>query len=234
LLLKFFNKYFMEIQYDIHHFTFGSYLSPDEQELVMANSNLVKYNKNDNIFLYTTRTSHVMYLKSGLVKIFKESRQSKNNILKVEKSNSFIGLMSIFGYETHQYSGTAIEPTEVLFIDIQVFKNLIKQNGQFAQHIIHTIALDGLYVFDKLICQTYKQLPGRVADVILYFSEKIYENETFIFPMSRRELAEFAGTTKESFIRTLTEFKNDKIIELDGSKVTIKSMKIIKTLSELG
>jgi len=68
----------------------------------------------------------------------------------------------------------------------------------------------------------------------LYFSENIYQSETFLFPLTRRELAEFAGTTKESFIRTLTEFKNDKIIDLDGSKVTIRSMKIIKTLSELG
>ena len=51
---------------------------------------------------------------------------------------------------------------------------------------------------------------------------------------ARRELAELAGTTKESFIRTLTEFKNDKIIYLDGSRVEILSMDIVKTLSELG
>jgi CRP-like cAMP-binding protein len=219
---------------DISQFIFSQYLSPDEQALVKTNSNLVKYEKNDNIFLYTTRTSHIMFVKSGLVKIYKESRHSKTNILKIEKSNNFIGLMSIFGHETHQFSGTAIEPTEILFIDIQVFKDLIKNNGRFAHFIIHTVSLDGLYIFDKLICQTYKQLPGRVADVILYFSENIYQNESFSIPLTRRELAEFAGTTKESFIRTLTEFKNDKIIELEGSKVTIKSMKIIKTLSELG
>jgi CRP-like cAMP-binding protein len=47
-------------------------------------------------------------------------------------------------------------------------------------------------------------------------------------------LAELAGTTKESFIRTLGEFRNDKIIGLDGSKVKINSMTIVKTLSELG
>jgi CRP-like cAMP-binding protein len=47
-------------------------------------------------------------------------------------------------------------------------------------------------------------------------------------------LAELAGTTKESLIRTLTEFKNDKIIELDGKTIKIKSMDIIKTLSRIG
>ena len=82
--------------------------------------------------------------------------------------------------------------------------------------------------------QSHKQLPGRIADVILYFSEIIFKSHVFEFPFTRRELAELAGTTKESFIRTLAEFKNDKIIELEGSKVTINSMKIIKTLSDLG
>jgi CRP-like cAMP-binding protein len=82
--------------------------------------------------------------------------------------------------------------------------------------------------------QSHKQLPGRIADVILYFSGVIYKSEEFDFPFTRRELAELAGTTKESFIRTLAEFKNDKIIDLEGSRVKINSLRIINTLSELG
>lgn len=81
---------------------------------------------------------------------------------------------------------------------------------------------------------SHKQLPGRIADVLLYFSEVIYGSEKFTFPFTRRELAELAGTTKESFIRTITEFKNDKIINLDGATVDIVAMKIVRTLSELG
>ena len=101
-------------------------------------------------------------------------------------------------------------------------------------HIINQLSKDGLFIFDRLMSQSHKQLPGRIADVILYFSDVIYNNPEFEFPLTRRELAELAGTTKESFIRTLTEFKNDKIIDLEGSKVKINSLKIIRTLSELG
>ncbi|MBS3771222.1 MAG: winged helix-turn-helix domain-containing protein, partial [Bacteroidales bacterium] len=67
-----------------------------------------------------------------------------------------------------------------------------------------------------------------------YFAEKIYDSNQFSFPLTRMELAELAGTTKESLIRTLTEFKHDKIIELEGKHVNIKSYDIIKTLSRLG
>ena len=73
-----------------------------------------------------------------------------------------------------------------------------------------------------------------MAAVILYFSEIIFKQQVFDFPLTRRELAELAGTTKESFIRTLAEFKNDKIIDLEGSRVSINSMKIIRTLNEKG
>jgi CRP-like cAMP-binding protein len=73
-----------------------------------------------------------------------------------------------------------------------------------------------------------------VADLVLYFYTLFDNNPTFRFPLNRRELAHFAGTTKESLIRTLTEFKNDRIIELNDREVKINSMEIVKTLSRLG
>jgi len=121
-----------------------------------------------------------------------------------------------------------------LFIDINIFKQIVNSNGRFAQFLLNHLSQQGLNLLDRLMGQTHKQLPGRVADVLLYFSEVIYKSQRFTFPLTRRELAELAGTTKESFIRTLTEFRNDKIIEIDGSEVEIKSMKIVKALSELG
>lgn len=217
-----------------NYFPFFEYLADDEIELIRQNSNIVYYNKHDNIFLQQTRTSHIMFIKSGLVKIYKKGRMDKTNILCLETSGNFLGLMSVFGKDIHTYSGSAIEPTEILFIDINVFKQIINKDGGFALYLLNVISLSGLFVFEKLLAQTYKQLPGKMADVLIYLSETIYKSTKFTFPFTRRELAEMAGTTKESFIRTLTEFKNDKIIELNGQEIEIKSMKIIKTLNEFG
>jgi CRP/FNR family transcriptional regulator len=219
---------------DDFFFPFFDYLSDEDIQLIKQNSNIVTYHKNDNILLQHTRTSHVMYLKSGLIKICKEGRMRKSIILNLESAGSFIGIVSVFGKDINEFSAIAVENSEVLIIDVNIFKSILERNGIFALIIIHEISLNSLYMFDKLQAQTHKQLPGRIADVLLYFSEIIYKSLRFSFPLTRRELAELAGTTKESFIRTLTEFKNDKIIELIGSEVEIKSMKIIKTLSELG
>ena len=213
---------------------FSKLLSNEELALVKANSNIVVYNKKEVIFRQNTRTSHIMCIKSGLVKIYKEGRNNRYIILKISVENEFLGLMSIYGGDMHQFSASAIQPSEICFIDINVFNQILKSNGDFSLHIVNQLSIDGLFIFDRLMSQSHKQLPGRIADVILYFSEIIYKSDEFEFPLTRRELAELAGTTKESFIRTLAEFKNDKIINLDGSKVKINSLKIIKTLSDLG
>lgn len=213
---------------------FGQFLREEELAEINRNSNLVTFNKREIIFRQNTRTSHIMFVKSGLVKIFKEGRNNKFIVLKLATPGEYLGLLSIYGNEVHQYSASAIVPSEIAFIDNIVFNKVVKQNGDFAFKLINTLSSHGLYIFDRLMSQSHKQLPGRIADVILYFSERIFKSTDFEFPFTRRELAELAGTTKESFIRTLAEFKNDKIINLDGSRVVINSMKIIKTLSELG
>ena len=222
------------INNDDSHLSFFNFLTSSEIELIKRNSNVVQYQKHNIIFLQQTRTSHIMYVKSGLVKIYKEGRMGKTITLNLEPSGNFIGLMSVFGKELHEFSASAVEPTEILFIDINAFKQVLNGNGDFSLTLIHSISLYGLFIFNRLIAQTHKQLPGRIADVLLYFCETVYKSQKFTFPLTRRELAELAGTTKESFIRTLTEFKNDKIIELNGSEVEIKSLTIVKTLSEKG
>jgi CRP/FNR family transcriptional regulator, polysaccharide utilization system transcription regulator len=212
----------------------GSLLTDAELIKVQENSNVVIFNKKEIIFRQNTRTSHIMFIKSGMVKIFKEGRNGKYIILKVSLPGDFLGLLSIYGGDTHHYSASAIQPSEICFVDINVFNELLATNGSFSIKVLGRVANYGLFIYDRLMSQSHKQLPGRIADVILYFSEKIFKSEEFEFPFTRRELAELAGTTKESFIRTLAEFKHDKIIDLDGSVVKINSLKIVKTLSELG
>jgi CRP/FNR family transcriptional regulator, polysaccharide utilization system transcription regulator len=211
-----------------------NYLTSEEIEEIRTHITLVHHAKREIIFRQYTATSQLMFVKSGLVKIYKESKDGRSYILKILTSGEFLGLLSFYGNTIHQFSASAVEDCEIGYIEIQVFNSILKRNGTLAMELIRLVSREGLYMFDKLLRLSHKQLPGRIADVILYFSEIINKNEEFDFPLTRRELAELAGTTKESFIRTLAEFKNDKIIELNGTHVKIKSMKIVRTLSELG
>lgn len=213
---------------------FQHILGSEEIRNIENHSNVVSYSKNDVIFKQNTRTSHVMYILSGLIKIYRENRNNKVKIIKLGIPGEFLGLNSVLGEDTFSYSAAALDGTKILIIDRNVFEQIIWNNGRYSHELLKTITAVDLSIFKRLINQSQKQLPGRIADIILYFSEKIFHSQDFSFPLTRTELAELAGTTKESLIRTLTEFKNDKIINLEGKKVHIISYDIIKTLSKLG
>ena len=215
-------------------FPSGDILSFEEIQIIKSNSKIAKYIKKDVLFKQGNFTSHVMYLKSGLVKLVRDGNSNRSLILKISTPGQFICIVSQFGASTYQYSSTAIEDCEVYYIDIDVFKSILENNGKYAVHLLEVICKDNLYILNRIMSQTQKQLPGKLADIILYFSEEIYHSNSFEFPITRTELAELAGTTKESFIRTLTEFKNDKIIQIENKYIKIVSFEIIKTLSRIG
>ncbi len=212
----------------------GDILTNEEISELKSCGKTINFNKKDVIFRQGTLTSHVMYLETGLIKLFKDGKNNKSFILKIATPGYFIGLVSIFGDDTFQYTATAIEDSSVFFIDINTFNSILEKNGKYSVYLLKEVCKDNLNIVDRITSQYQKQLPGKIADIILYFSEKIYHSNTFEFPLTRNELAELAGTTKESFIRTLTEFKNDKIIVLDGKLLEIKSLEIVKTLSRIG
>ncbi len=213
---------------------FITLLEEEQVDFLYQKSNIVSYKKRDKIIKQNTRTSHIMVVNAGLVQVYREEKNDKVIILKLLKEKNYLGLLSVFGDEIFQYSAAASDDVEVCFIDIYAFRDILQQNSVFAGKIMEYIAKEGLFYLKKLSSQTHKQLPGRIADLMLYLSQDIYRSNTFTVPFTRKELAEMVGTTKESLIRTLTEFNHDKIIQLDGNKIKIVSLDIIHTLSRLG
>lgn len=209
-------------------------LSDKEKSLIMENINIVEYNRRDIILKQNSRTSHILYLSSGLVKVSRELRKGKNLILKLQNHGDFIGLSSILGGESYDFTVSAIENCTAVYIDVNVFTTILEKNGALCIEICRRISKNTIFNVNRLSGLLYKQLPGRIADLILYFSENIYHSHTFKFPLTRQELAELCGTTKESLIRTLSEFNHDRIIEMERSNVKIISFDVLKTLSRLG
>lgn len=209
-------------------FEFNNWMS------LLASGQVVSYKKGDVITKASTPISHALYLEEGMVKTIKENQNGRNNILEINNQGSFMGLMCLLSGSENTYTSMALTNTKVRFINKVQLDELLKCNLHLYQEIIQYTLRTANKNINRLITINNKQLPGRVADVILYFYELFNSSDQFELPLSREELAQFSGTTKESFIRTLTEFKNDKIIIIDGKNITINSMEIVKTLSRLG
>jgi len=165
---------------------YSEYLTSEQIDIIKSNSNIVRYGVKDIIFKQNTRTSHIMFVKSGLIKIYKEGRDKKQIIYKLVTPGHYLGNISVFGEETFRYSASAIEEAEILFIDITTFKQVLEQNGRYATVLLQLLSFDNLYIFDKIVAQNQKQLPGRVADLLLYLAKHIYNSDEFELSLSYR------------------------------------------------
>ncbi len=209
-------------------------LTEDEKKLYNQYCSCVNYTAGETIFKQDTPVSHINYLQKGLVKIENKSFNRKTRIVKIIKGGNFFELTSVIKGGLHQNSAISLVDSEVYFIDKSVFFKIVENNGKFAKKILELNSQYDLESFNWTISLFRKQLPGKVADLLLFFSNSIYESTDFELPLSRRELAEFIGVTKKSFIYTMGEFIHDGIIKSTKKKIEIIRMDIVEKLSQVG
>ena len=175
-----------------------------------------------------------MYMKKGLVKLSKTSPDGKDQILSFSKPFDFVSLLSVFSSETYKFTVTAVDETTVCMLDLDVVKKRAQQNAMFTMDLMISIseATDRIIIENLAIKR--KHLKGRVAHVLLYFSNHIYGTDEFELPISRREIAEYIGMTTENVIRTLSECRKDKIIKIFGKDILIADRKRLEGISEFG
>ncbi len=193
----------------------------------------VNFKTGDIIVKQDALSTNVVYIKSGLVKIHIKS-PIKERIMKIIKAPAYLCLPSTFGDKVNHFSATAIEETTVCFIDITVFKGFIYENGDFAFQIIVDMSKEELQNFHNCLNNSQKQNIGRIADSILFFATHIYNSNTFKLPVSQQDLADLTGITRESASRILTDFHNEKILEIDGKNISILNENLLRQISEKG
>lgn len=211
-----------------------NYLTGDEKIKLSSGVTLMTFERQDMIYKQNMPSDHVVYVISGLIKVYSGGRGDRVICIKLAGPGGFAALSSAYASNVYMNSAAAIEQTVALMIRKESLSDILKQNNMFSLSIINLMGKEILDISKKLVTFSMKQLPGRVADLIRYFSEEVFKSNEFTVSLTRQEMAELIGTTKESLIRTLNEFKNDRIIDLDGKNIKILSNDLIKVLSEIG
>jgi CRP-like cAMP-binding protein len=193
-----------------------------------------QHHKGDIIIKEGDKINEFIYLKEGLVKLSKSGADGKDQIICFSKPFDFVSLLSVFSSPNYNYSVTAVEDSVTCLLDLSVVKRHAQSNAMFAMDLMMKVS----HVSDMIIQENLeikrKHLKGRVAHVLIFFSEHIYNNLTFELPVARREIAEYIGMTTENVIRTLSEFRNDKIIKIYGKYIEINDLKRLENISEFG
>jgi CRP/FNR family transcriptional regulator len=209
-------------------------LTDEEKVLVDSRSLLVNFKKGEMICKQGSFASHIMYLEKGLVKIYFEGNP-KDLILTITPQKNLMGLQALFeGNSTFLYSISTFTDSTVRLIDVQVFKQLLKQNPAFAYRVINILNESTSQSYGRFFSLTQKQLHGRLADILLCLSRKIFKSEAFELPISRSDLSDLTSMSTESVIRIMKDFKDDKIIDINNKSISLLDIPRLESISAKG
>ena len=210
-----------------------STLKNNSFEELNSNHAVVCFSKGDAIIKQGTFSTNVVFLRKGLVKLHIAGPHHEQ-IVRLVKAPSYLGLPTTFGDKINQYSVTSIANSEVCFIDINTFKKIIKENQDFSYEIILDLCKSELESFRRCANRTQKQNRGNIAAFLLELSDVIFESDEFTLPLSQSEIGNLVDTTRESVSRIFTEFDNDKLIELKGKNIQILNKNSLELISKNG
>jgi CRP/FNR family transcriptional regulator, polysaccharide utilization system transcription regulator len=209
-------------------------LTKEELELIYSNKTEVRFKPGEIIIKQGTTLTHAVAFMEGLAKIYLEGFNYKDLILKLQKPTELIAGPGMYVDGRHHFSMAALTNCTACYIDINIVKQLVRQNGLFAEGFMTEFAKRTVERFGKIRSITQKQMHGRIADAILYLSESVYNSLSFDFVISRQDLADMTALTKESAIRILKQFEREGIINLKGNSIEILNINTLRNISRTG
>ena len=164
--------------------------------------------------------SHIFYLRRGFAKLYLENEVGFT-IVGIAKPGTFIGIQSLYGEPVFPFSAEAMTDVEVCLKDINIFRELVLENSDFAKGVIEILNADLIQSYNRMFSLTTKQIDGRFSELLLFLSNVFHESSRFNLTISRKEIADLISTSPESVSRLISKFKSQGIIEGTGQAIEI-------------
>lgn len=181
------------------------------------------YKKKDLIFSEGNYPPGVYFINKGKVKTFKSNEDGKEYITGLYKEGDFIGYTALLEDGNFTESAAALEDSEISLIQRQDFLTLLYTNREVANKFIKLLSDNLIEKEERLLSLAYNSVRKRVAEALLMLRDRYKEEnkDEFSIHISREDLSNIVGTATESLIRTLSDFKDEGMIELKAGLVKI-------------
>ena len=161
---------------------------------------------------------------NGKVKCYKSNEFGKDLITHIYGPGEFFGYFPLISDQPYNDNAIAMDDTELRLIPKEDFKLLLFNNRDFTAQFIKMLANETSRTEEQLIELAYSSVRRKVANALMAFYDaqsRESENEKEVITASRDDLASSAGTAKETLIRTLSDFKDEDLIEIDSGNIRI-------------
>lgn len=190
------------------------------------------YKKRQRIYSEGNHPVRLYYVQKGKVKVFKLNDDGKELILKIVNEGEFFGYVAMLENNVYKEYADALEDCEIVAIPKNEFDELVNSNPNVSRKFINLLANDVSQGEEQLLKIAYNSLRKKVADALLLLKRKFKDDPgKFTIHISRENLAAVAGTATESLIRTLTDFKTEKLIDIRDANITILEDEKLRKMS---
>jgi len=211
-----------------------SSLTHEEVELVKNSRTRIFYHKGETLAKQGAYSSYILYVIDGVAKEFIEGDKNRITNFKITTTGEFIGLSAAFNSSVLNYSAIALTEMEVCLMEKNAITEIIKSNGSFAFNIVQRYSEHEAELYLILKNLLYKQMNGRIADVLLYLSSDKFKNFEIFSLLTRKDIADFANVSTENTVKILKSFEKDSIIELSDKNINIINKSHLITISKKG
>jgi CRP/FNR family transcriptional regulator, polysaccharide utilization system transcription regulator len=211
------------------------YLTREEVDMINFEKEFRQFRRGDLLYKEGSRISGFYCIHNGIIKVFKTGLDGKEQIIRFAKPGDIIAYRSVLSNEVACTSAKVIEDCQVCFIPSEILISLIKSNPSYALEILklacHELGEANSFITD--IAQ--KTVRERLAEILLLLLNDfgLDEQNYLQISLTREELANIVGTATESVIRLLSEFKTDKLVELNGRRIRILNKKGLEKISNV-
>jgi CRP/FNR family transcriptional regulator len=179
-------------------------------------------------------TSNALFLASGMAKTYIEGINGKNFIMNIALPGRLILGPGAYVDSRQTYTVAALSIVNACFINFNIFRQLVRSNGAFAEGFLEDISEKSLASLTRMVNLSQKKMHGRLADALLYFSNVVFMSDEYEMILSRQELGEMTNMAKECVVRILKELEDSGVIYSDSSRLKILDREKLIKISEKG
>jgi CRP-like cAMP-binding protein len=170
----------------------------------------------------------------GRVKVFKVSTEGKEQILHIFGSGQPFGEVPVFTGHRFPANAQAIDKTRVLFFPRASFVNLISANPSLALNMLAIMSLKLRQFAVQIENLSLKEMPARLASYLISLAGEQNKDEVVTLQISKGQLASILGTIPETLSRVFAKLSGQKLINVDGKKITLLDRRSLEDLAEYG
>ena len=197
------------------------HLTKEELRLVNENRYEATFKPGEIMLKQGSPTSNALFIAAGMAKTYIEGLNGKNFIISIALPGRLILGPGAYVDSRHTYTVAAITTVQACFINFEIFKQIVRVNGAFAEGLLEDISAKSLGSLTRMVNLSQKKMHGRLADALLYFSDDVFKNDEYEMILSRQELGEMTNMAKECVVRILKELEDSGVIYSDSSKIKI-------------